>query len=124
MIFGWSEYGAWVLTDSLDMYDSDAYLSDAHGRQVTPRIVVNLEDMPVDASLVRVPSSAPRGRGQHAKVSSEQEALDTLARLVSRKRRLGGPGMDRGGATLANDKRRRGFLNNSDTEGELVDIED
>lgn len=71
-----------------------------------------------------VPWSAPRGRGRPRKVSSEQEALDTHARLVSQKRRIGGPGMDRGGATLVNDKRRRGFLDSSDIEGELVDIED
>jgi hypothetical protein len=32
--------------------------------------------------------------------------------------------MDRGGATLANDKRRRGFNDSSDMEEELVDVED
>ncbi|KAH9865638.1 hypothetical protein J1614_009223 [Plenodomus biglobosus] len=106
-----------------DAHDSDAYLSDAHGRQVTPRITVNLDDIS-DTWFVGVPSSAPRGRGRPPKVSLEQEALDTHARLVSQKRRIGGPGMDRGGATLVNDKRRRGFLDSSDVEGELVDIED
>lgn len=122
-MFAWGKYSASLLTDPLDTHDSDAYLSDAQGRQVTPRIVVNLEDNVASASPARDQSSAPRGRGRPPKVSLEQEALDTHARLVSQKRRLGGPGMDRGGATLANDKRRRGFLDNFDTEGELVDIE-
>jgi hypothetical protein len=32
--------------------------------------------------------------------------------------------MDRGGATLVNDKRRKGFLDGDGTEEELVDVED
>jgi hypothetical protein len=32
--------------------------------------------------------------------------------------------MDRGGATLVNDKRRRGFIDKDWTEEELVDAED
>lgn len=43
---------------------------------------------------------------------------------MSQKKRTGGPGMDRGGARLVNDKRRKGFNDNSGTEEELVDAED
>jgi len=43
---------------------------------------------------------------------------------VSLKTRIGGPGMDRGGATLVNDKRRRGLIEGDETEEELVDVED
>ena len=32
--------------------------------------------------------------------------------------------MDRGGATLVNEKRRRGFLENDDVEEVLVDVDD
>jgi predicted DNA-binding WGR domain protein len=32
--------------------------------------------------------------------------------------------MDRGGATLVNEKRRRGFVDNDETEEELVDAEE
>lgn len=32
--------------------------------------------------------------------------------------------MDRGGATLVNEKRRRGFTENDDLDDELVDAED
>jgi hypothetical protein len=32
--------------------------------------------------------------------------------------------MDRGGVTLANDKRRRGLLEGDEAEEELVDVED
>jgi hypothetical protein len=54
----------------------------------------------------------------------EKEARDAEERLVSQKRRIGGPGMDRGGATLANAKRRRGFNDTDGAEDELVDVED
>lgn len=54
----------------------------------------------------------------------EQDARETQDRLVSQKRRMGGPGMDRGGATLVNEKRRRGLVETDSTEEELVDAED
>ena len=66
----------------------------------------------------------PRGRGRPAKHDVEQGARDVQNRLVAQKKRIGGPGMDRGGATLANEKRRRGFMENEDVEEELVDAED
>jgi hypothetical protein len=66
----------------------------------------------------------PRGRGRPAKTTQEQEAREAHSRLVAQKKRIGGPGMDRGGATLVNDKRRRGLLESDETEGELVDVED
>lgn len=66
----------------------------------------------------------PRGRGRPPNNDVEQEARDVQKRLVARKKRVGGPGMDRGGATLANEKRRRGFIENEDVEEELVDAED
>lgn len=69
-------------------------------------------------------TSVPRGRGHLLKSAQEQEARDTQDRLVSKKRRTGGPGMDRGGATLVNDKRRRGFTHSDEMEEELVDAED
>lgn len=65
-----------------------------------------------------------RGRGRPPKRTAEQEARDVHDRLVSLKKRTGGPGMDRGGVTLANDKRRRGFIEGDETEEKLVDVED
>jgi hypothetical protein len=95
-------------------------LSDAQGRQVTPRITVERDR---DQSPSHEPSYVPRGRGRPPKNTQEREAREAQERLVSQKRRIGGPGMDRGGATLVNDKRRRGFID-GDTEEELVDAED
>jgi hypothetical protein len=95
-------------------------LSDAQGRRVTPRITVDLEG----ADLSQPPAVKSDGRGRIAKNSQEQDALDTQDRLTSRKKRLGGPGMDRSGATLVNDKRRRGFIHKDWTEEELIDAED
>lgn len=110
--------------ESIDAHDSEAYLSDAHGRQVTPRIRVDPERLTTEMSLPQVPASAPRGRGRPLKNAQEQEAHETHARLVSHKKRMGGPGLDRGGATLVNEKRRRGFEDSPDAEEELVDVED
>lgn len=67
---------------------------------------------------------ASRGRGRPPKSVAEQEARDAQARLVSQKKRIGGPGMDRGGATLVNEKRRKGFNDSDGTEEKLVDAED
>jgi hypothetical protein len=75
-------------------------------------------------STSQTPASAPRGRGRLPKNTQEQEAREAQARLVSQIRRIGGPGMDRGGATLVNDKRRKGFIDSDEMVGELVDAED
>jgi hypothetical protein len=99
-------------------------LSDAQGRRVTPRITVNLEEYSEGATLSQPSIAKSHGRGRIPKNSQEQDALDTQDRLTLRKKRLGGPGMDRGGATLVNDKRRRGLIDNDWTEEELVDAED
>lgn len=108
----------------IDAYDSEAFLSDAQGRQVTPRITVNLERLESDNSSSQVAAQAPRGRGRPPKVTPEQEARDAQSRLVLQKKRIGGPGMDRGGARLVNDKRRRGLQSLIPTDEELVDAED
>ena len=105
---------------NLDSHDSDAYLSDAQGRQVTPRITVDAER--VQALNTLPPELLSRGRGRPLKRTLEQEARDAHDRLVSLKQRIGGPGMDRGGATLVNDKRRRGLID--ETEEEIVNVED
>lgn len=72
----------------------------------------------------QAPVGQGRGRGRPPKRSAEEEARDAHERLVSLKKRIGGPGMDRGGVTLANEKRRRGFIEGDEEEEELVDAED
>ncbi len=93
---------------------------------MTPRITADPEDYENIIATHQLPASIPhgRGRGRPAKSAQEQEALDTQNRLVSLKRRMGAPGMDRGGATLVNDKRRRGLVDSDGTEEELVDAEE
>ncbi|CAO2650509.1 Nn.00g018010.m01.CDS01 [Neocucurbitaria sp. VM-36] len=112
------------LSEQADANESEAYLSDAQGRQVTPRITVDLERFQADNSTSQGTTHVSRGRGRPPKVAPEQETRDAQARLISHKKRTGGPGMDRGGARLVNDKRRKGFNDNSGTEEELVDAED
>lgn len=107
-----------------DSHDSEAYLSDAQGRQVTPRITVDPARIEALSMMPQAPIASGRGRGRPPKRTVEQEAHDAYGRLVSLKRRIGGPGMDRGGVTLANDKRRRGFIETDEMEEELVDVED
>ena len=90
---------------------------------MTPRIVASSTVYDND-TLPALSTSTPRGRGRPPKNLQEQEARDMQDRLVSQKRRMGGPGMDRGGATLVNEKRRRGFVDIDATEEELVDAEE
>jgi hypothetical protein len=47
-----------------------------------------------------------------------------LKQTIAQKKRIGGPGMDRGGSALVNEKRRRGFIDHPNTEEEFVDAED
>jgi len=111
------------LTDCIE-HDSEAYLSDAHGRRITPRITASPADYDDAIATQSLSAFTPRGRGRPLKDKAEQEARELQSRLVSQKRRMGGPGMDRGGATLVNDKRRRGLVDSDVTEEELVDAED
>lgn len=83
---------------------------------MTPLITVG-DDAPIANNK---PPMVGRGRGKPAR---EQEAREALLHLVQQKRALGGPGMDRGGATLANAKRRRGFVDDDQTEEEFVNAE-
>ncbi|RMZ69186.1 C2H2 finger domain-containing [Pyrenophora seminiperda CCB06] len=110
------------LSDSHDS-EVEAYLSDAQGRQVTPRITVESERLETVLSSWSPQVSAGRGRGR-PRYTVEQQARDAHARLVLHKKRIGGPGMDRGGATLVNEKRRRGLIENDETDQELVTAED
>lgn len=91
---------------------------------MTPRITVEPERLSSSVLQCQLPASTQRGRGRPPRSAQEQDARETQARLVSRKRRMGGPGMDRGGATLVNDKRRRGLVDSDGTEEELVDAEE
>jgi len=70
------------------------------------------------------PASATshRGRGRPPKKSDEEKALEIQRSAEKRKREIG-PGVDRGGATLATDKRRLGFVDDEDFE-EIVDDEE
>jgi len=91
---------------------------------VTPRIVARPAAYDNDTLPAQLSTSTPRGCGRQLKNTQEQEARDLQARLVSQKRRMGGPGMDRGGATFVNEKRRRGFVEPDEMEEELVDAEE
>lgn len=100
------------------------YLRDAQGRQVTPRIVVDDERVEEIMSTPTQHYGGGRGRGRPPKDTQEQQARDTYERLVAQKKRMGGPGIDRGGATLANSKRRKGLVDNNDVDEELVDVDE
>ena len=91
---------------------------------MTPRIVASPAAYDNDTLPAQLSTSTPRGRGRPPKNTLGQEARDLQARLVSQRRRMGGLGMDRGGATFVNEKRRRGFVEPDEMEEELVDAED
>jgi len=103
---------AWNLGDGpaggvSESEQSDAYMSDSHGRRVTPRV-------PLSAEQARIPGRAKR--------TAEEEAQE-VQRSVEKKRRQIGPGVDRGGARLANEKRRQGFIDDDDT-AEVIEVDD
>jgi len=89
---------------------SEAYLSDAQGRQVTPRI-----EAPPRASDQPSSVDRPRGPGRPPKKTEEQKALESQKQAENKKKTIG-PGVDTGGSRLANAKRRQGFLDDEDFE--------
>lgn len=98
---------------------SDAYLSDARGRRVTPRIEVS-DERARAAADPRVAADVGRRR---ARLTGD-EAADEVRAGEERRRRAIGPGIDRGGARLANEKRRAGFVDDDDEVLVVDDDED
>ncbi|KAK5136628.1 hypothetical protein LTR08_002642 [Meristemomyces frigidus] len=113
---------AWELGDGprggmSDHYATDSeapYLSDAHGRSVTPLIVPDL-DRAEAASLVL--PKALRRAGVHM-TKDERKAAAELGELEAQKRVVGVE-MDRLGVRMASRKRRVGFLDDEDFEDEM-----
>ncbi|KAK7727038.1 hypothetical protein SLS57_003068 [Botryosphaeria dothidea] len=103
-----------------ESYDSasEAYLSDSRGRRVTPLIPTPSKEALELASAAAAP--VPRGPGRPKLKTDEQKAKEAQAEL-EKKNRLVGPGIDRGGARLANDKRRMGFIDDEDFEDVVTD---
>lgn len=117
------------LADSrLDAHDSElseAYMSDSRGRRVTPRIIVSATPtISEEAKVGPAPSSASRGPGRprtgapKQMTKKQQEDEKNLQALEFKLHQIG-PGMDKGGSTLANDDRRRGLYDDEDFEGEV-----
>ncbi|OAL50807.1 hypothetical protein IQ07DRAFT_631744 [Pyrenochaeta sp. DS3sAY3a] len=121
---------SWTLGDGpaggvFDSSGSETYLNDAQGRQVTPRITADSNRLHAVGPSLQAATSVGRGRGRPTKSEAEREVRDAQTLLVSQKKRIGGPGMDRGGATLVNDKRRKGFRESSSgAEDIYVDAEE
>ncbi|EKG19423.1 Zinc finger C2H2-type protein [Macrophomina phaseolina MS6] len=99
---------------------SEAYLSDSRGRMVTPLIARPSREAIKNAVEAAVP--APRKPGRPKEKSENQKAQEAQAGL-EQKKRLIGPGLDRGGVRLANEKRRMGFLDDEDFEEVVSDSE-
>lgn len=86
---------------------SDSYSTDRHGRVSTPRIDVS-SDRKQAQDLAQSGPGRPRKTGKQPAVPYQTS--------LERKKREVGPGIDRGGATLANPRRRLGFLEDADFE--------
>ncbi|KAK6435367.1 hypothetical protein LTR95_008442 [Oleoguttula sp. CCFEE 5521] len=87
-------------------HDTDAYLSDSHGRSITPII------QPFSAVNL-APATAIDTSGL------DKEARDAVRRLEARKR-IVGPTMGQLGCRFVNPKRRLGFLDEEDFEDEVA----
>lgn len=114
--------------DALDAHESEVYLSDAQGRRVTPRVTAEPSSTSLKFPNVanKAPSApTPRGRGQPPKIHAQaQEAREAQNQAIAHKKRIGAPGIDRGGSTFINEKRRRGFSDDDQPEEEFVDAGD
>lgn len=99
--------------------DSEAYLSDAQGRSVTP--IIRPREFR-EASSSRVVPAALRHPGRLARMmgQSSQEGRKAAQALegLEKQQKAVGVLMEKGGATMANRKRRRGFLDDEDFEDE------
>lgn len=104
----------------LDTHESasEAYLSDSHGRRVTPYVTA---PEPSNRDAHHPTMQVPRGRGRPKQKTLEGEAK-AAQRALEMKKKLIGPGLDRGGCTLATEKRRMGLLDDEDFE-DIVDVE-
>ena len=96
--------------------DSEAYLSDAHGRSVTPMIVPLSERDPSDVQ--KGPQAKKFFSGPSTKPT---EAANKELNKLRDQKIAEGPTMGREGSRLANEKRRRGFLDDEDFEDVIVD---
>jgi len=107
------------LSDHYDSEASEAYMSDATGRIITPR-ATPMESLAEDAaqqSQLLAPVNRrgmPRVRG----VLSEEQRGDELKlqQLEARRLRVG-PGMDRTGVRFATEERRKGLYDDEEFEG-------
>ncbi|KAK4574566.1 hypothetical protein LTR86_001407 [Recurvomyces mirabilis] len=104
-------------TSDYNAADSDAYLSDAQGRSVTP-IIRPFEEMSTvpEAGSRAVP--APLNRAGPSLSRDDKKAKAELDGLV-RHKRVVGVVLEKGGSTFANAKRRAGFLDDEDFEDEV-----
>lgn len=87
--------------------DSEAYLSDAFGREVTPLIVPR-------------PEPDKRESPETKEQKEQRQAAAELKKLTDQRRREGLT-MGREGSQLVTDKRRRGFLDDEDFEDVIYD---
>jgi len=100
-------------TEARDGEVSEAYLSDANGRIVTPIITHKFDESEgrgVDKEAAKRELAAKRITGLNG-VRLEQEKM---LQQLEEKRRLVGAGLDRAGCTLAAEQRRRGFYDDED----------
>ncbi|RMY25076.1 hypothetical protein D0866_11217 [Hortaea werneckii] len=98
--------------------DSEAYLSDAQGRSVTPVITPNSERHQPSASATPAALRRPGEPSQQPLTKDERKAAAELEELEQQKAAVG-PSMDRTGVRMANSKRRKGFLDDEDFEDEV-----
>jgi len=99
---------------------SEAYLSDAKGRRVTPTVSV-----PAEASQAasNVSMLASRGPGRPGPKTAQEKAKESEEAAIRRKKEIGA-GVDKGGVRLANAKRRQGFRDDEEFEMVVDDDED
>ena len=118
------------LSDAHESEASEAYLSDAQGCQVTPRVAMpsltadSAAATPPTAPLSSEPGTKRRGRPPGSGQGTLRDQAIDAQNSLERKKRQTGPGLDRGGSILVNEKRKFGFIDDDDDEGVVVNDED
>ena len=99
---------------------SEAYLSDASGRVVTPRIVPRAANARLDDQAALAARQRELAAQRISRLTGTRLENEKLLQQLEERKRIVGPGLDRGGCTFANDARRRGFYDDEDFVDVLV----
>lgn len=91
---------------------SDAYLSDSHGRLVTP--IISMEPLKPGTKDWKVQQAAEAAARRLSNLTGSKLNDEKLLQQMEEKKRLVGPALTKSGCVLFTEERRRNFLHDED----------